>query len=456
MGRKGSGVELRGESIRLSLVYQGLPRRETLRLGAASIATTAAKLKYAHRVAAEIRWRIAQGLFDDASYAEYFPDSQVALAREEAARKAQVSTHLEVQASTFGALAKLWLASKGKLEAATRDQYATAVRFWTSMFGADTPVVALTHGVVAARLGAHAWKSAKNHNNYLIALRGIFALEYRGRQALDSPMVGIENMPVVKKLPDPLSGAERDTILADMARHYDPRVVAYFQFMFFTGMRPEEAIALRWSDIDLRCGTARVQRVRTFRGSERDGSKTHAERDVDLVSSAIDALSAMRPYTSLKRDADGREADVFENPVTGCAWHDERSQRENYWHPCLKRLGIRQRRSYCTRHTYCTVALMGGVNPAYIAAQAGHSPKMLLEVYTRWIPGADGGAEKRRLVMAMGANSSQILPIRPLQGLAGDREKAGKSLRDNDLPALDVGRRDWTRTNDPHHVKVVL
>ncbi len=26
----------------------------------------------------------------------------------------------------------------------------------------------------------------------------------------------------------------------------------------------------------------------------------------------------------------------------------------------------------------------------------------------------------------------------------------------DDLPGLVFGRRDWTRTNDPHHVKVVL
>ena len=35
-------------------------------------------------------------------------------------------------------------------------------------------------------------------------------------------------------------------------------------------------------------------------------------------------------------------------------------------------------------------------------------------------------------------------------------EKAGKSSKHGDLPAVEVGRRDWTRTNDPHHVKVVL
>jgi integrase len=118
------------------------------------------------------------------------------------------------------------------------------------------------------------------------------------------------------------------------------------------------------------------------------------------------ALDAMRAYTLLKRDEHGRESDIFENPVTGTRSHDERSQRDHYWHPTLKRLGIRRRRAYCTRHTYCTIALMAGIKPAYIAAQAGHSIKMLLDVYARWLPDNDGGTERVRLAEAMGGDSS--------------------------------------------------
>lgn len=68
---------------------------------------------------------------------------------------------------------------------------------------------------------------------------------------------------------------------------------------------------------------------------------------------------------------------------------------------------IRERRAYCTRHTYCTVGLMGNVRPAYIAAQAGHSLKMLLEVYTRWIPANDGGAERLAMAAAQGHRPEQ-------------------------------------------------
>ena len=100
-----------------------------------------------------------------------------------------------------------------------------------------------------------------------------------------------------------------------MRKHHDSRVVASFAFAFSTGMRPEELIGLRWEDIDWRQATARVQRVRTFKGSERD----------------------------------------------------------RCWKATLKRLGIRERRSYCTRHTDCTAARMAGLKPAYIASQAGHT-----------------------------------------------------------------------------------
>lgn len=385
MAKQGLGVEVRPRCIRLKFTLNGETIRERLTLNGVSVEPTPANLKYANRVAADIRKRIAQGTFD---FAEFFPDSPRAK---------------EKAPDSFGTLADLWLQSKGQLQHATLDQYTNAVALWKRMLGERTPINKLTYQVLSAKIGGHPWASPKSANNYLIALRGIFAFEYSGRRAADNPMVGIENLTVVKKLPDPLTAEERDRILTGMAEKYDKRVVAYFTFAFYTGMRPEEIIALRWGDVDFAHKTVRVQRVRTFRGTERDGSKTHAERDVDLVQNALDALAVMKPYTFLKKDAEGNPADIFENPVTGRAWHDERSQRDHYWTPTLKRLGIRHRRAYNARHTFATTALMAGVNPAYIARQLGHaSTKMLFEKYARWIDGADKGLERAALEAALG------------------------------------------------------
>jgi integrase len=428
MGRTGTGVEIRETSIRLSFTLAGVTYKELLRLNGKALPPTAANVKFAHRHAAEVKRAIAAGVFE---WEVYFPESKHA-ARVAAARP------------TLGGLLDALLESKGRLSPSTRDQYATAARFWKGLLGADTPLEDVDHKFLAAKIGGFDWPSPKTHNNYLIVLRGALELEYRGAKALANPLAGISNMKVVRKLPDPLSLEERERILADMRKHYPAAIVAYFMFAFATGMRPEEIIALRWSDIDTERQLARVQRVRTFRGSEREGSKTHTVRDVDLVPMALEALAVMAPVTKMKRtereDDDDTAADIFQNPVTGRPWHDERSQRDHYWRPALKRLGIRWRRPYCTRHTFATAALMGEVPPAYIAAQLGHSVKMLLEVYARWLPQNDNGRARAKLAAAQGANSSQILPTE-----GGPRNEEAPSTEVD--RAHQIGRRDWTRTN---------
>lgn len=402
-----SGVELRNSSIRIGFSLDGKWERETLK-----ITPTPANEKYAAQLVERVKRAIRLGTF---KWEEFFPDSP-------RVKKAPGS------ANTLRDAADLYVKSIGRLADATRGQYENAMNVWCEILGGDTPMDALTHPVLQAKIGSHPWASPKLLNNALIPLRGMFGLIYHGPKAALNPMAGIVNSKVVKKKPDPLSAEERDRILADMAEHYDPRVTAYFTVAFYTGMRPEELIALRWGDVDTRHGIIHVQRVRTFKGSERDGSKTHTERDVDMVDQVMAALKVMRPYTFLK----DQDADIFEHPVLGKPWHDERSQRETYWQPTLKRLGIRRRRPYCTRHTYATVALMAGVNPNYIARQLGHTnSRMLFEKYSRWIDGADKGSERGKLQAAFAAPASPEFPREP-EDWSSSEEK--------------IGRRDWTRT----------
>lgn len=131
--------------------------------------------------------------------------------------------------------------------------------------------------------------------------------------------------------------------------------------------------------------------------------------------------------------------------MTGKPWHDERSQRDYYWKPALRKLEIRYWRPCCTRHTYAPVALMESTRHIPRASLGMRkNTKTLFEKYAKWIVGADKGVERRVLEATFGANSSQIRP---------------KTQEENDKPLNNQnnsGRRDWTRTNDPHHVKVVL
>ena len=89
--------------------------------------------------------------------------------------------------------------------------------------------------------------------------------------------------------------------------------------------------------------------------------------------------------------------------LTSKPLHDERSQRDHFWTPTLRKLGIRHRRAYQTRHTYATNSLAAGINPTYIARQMGHkNAKMLFTVYAKWIDGADRGREKAKMEQMLG------------------------------------------------------
>jgi integrase len=69
----------------------------------------------------------------------------------------------------------------------------------------------------------------------------------------------------------------------------------------------------------------------------------------------------------------------------------------------LKRLGLRYREPYQTRHTFATLALMSGANPSYIARQLGHTnANMLFRVYSKWIDGADKSRERDKLNVGFG------------------------------------------------------
>lgn len=367
------GVEARDKSIRVGFTLDGQWMRETL-----DWPPTPANEKKAHQLLERVRKAIKDKTF---VYGDYFPDSQHA--------KADANTQ------TFGECCDTWLRTKGRLAKKSITQYGNSLEVWKALFGAATPISKITHTKVADKVGSHPWASAKLLNNYLICLRGVFRLAGR-EMKIDNPMDGIENSKHQAPPPDPLSRDEMELVLNWLKSNTDERVWAYYEFAFMTGMRPEEIIALKWTDLDLETGTMRVQRARS--AGEYGPLKTYQTRDVDLLSRAIGALDKMRPYT-------GNMEYIFQNPVTNKPWHDERSQRDHYWKPALKATGVRYRRSYQARHTYATNLLGAGVNPAYVSRQMGHAnAKMLFTVYSKWIDGADRGREKAKMEAALSSD----------------------------------------------------
>jgi integrase len=376
---KNLGIELRDSSIRIVFYFRGKQTRETLYLDNEALPPTPANIKYARRIAMEVRDKIASGTFN---YAEYFPHSP----------RAQTAA-----GGTLGDFLDRWY-SQLELKASTMATYRRMKdSFWKPQLG-HLALDKVKHSDITMALKNGGWSSGKTRNNYVSMLSSVFNLAVADGLVDRNPCDTIEAASWQKKKVDPFTMEEAELILDHMRKKYPEPVANFFEFQFFTGMRTGETIGLEWAAVDLREKTVTVEQA--FVVDKMTDTKTSRARTVHLNSRAMAALQRQQAWTRLQEH--GR---VFQDPGTGKPWAYEQNARKRYWMPTLKSLGIRYRRPYNTRHTYATVGLMAGVNPAYMARQLGHGVDVFLKDYASWIQGQQDIFEMSKIERSIGAQN---------------------------------------------------
>ncbi|RVU45329.1 site-specific integrase [Rubrivivax rivuli] len=376
MGRTGSGVEVRAKSIRFTFV----PGKPTLMVNGVPALPTPANVKWALRLAGEIRERMRYGTF---SMAEYFP----------AAGTADTP-------ATAGTVLDTWLSAQ-RIEGSTKAGYESALKFWKTAIG-DKPARAVRHSDILTALAARPDLSGKTINNYVSVARQAFALAVKDKAMQENPAADVPRASWQRDPPDPFTRDEAEAIIADFVSHYPEPVANMIEWRFFSGVRTSEMAGLRWPQVDLARGSFRISET-IVRGQDKGKTKTSVVRDVLANSRALAALQRQRKHTQMA----GQH--VWLDPRYGTEWREERAFRRSYWEPCLKRLGIRYRPPNNCRHTYATMMLMAGMRPAFCAKQLGHSIEMFLRTYSRWISGEQDAREMLQLEAAL-ADSSPGLP----------------------------------------------
>lgn len=381
MGRRSEtgGVTAKGDRIQIRFNWRGQDLRPTL-----AMKPTASNLRAAERIRRDIVDQIRMGTF---SLSEHFPDYRFREKFSEAPDDASLRT--------FREWGEVWLKFQAReLEHSTLSIYRSHLRtYWTGVWGDRMPAT-ITHEMVLGRLSdlangctdpngtVHRPLSRKTQNNIVIPLRGIFELACKGVRGLSNPVEGLKNLRTQSSNPDPFTIEEVEVILERLARR-SPELADYFEFAFFAGLRTSEQIALLWQDVDLREGTVKIRRARVL-AEDKERTKTHRERTVELNTRAKAVISRQEPRSRLAG------AQVFLNPFTGRAWHDDQEQRRE-WAAVLKADGVRYRPPKECRDTSVTLALLSGADPLWVASQHGHSLTVMMKDYAKWIPKADRG-----------------------------------------------------------------
>ena len=143
----------------------------------------------------------------------------------------------------------------------------------------------------------------------------------------------------------------------------------------YAGMRPGEALALRWGDIGE--ASIRVERAVSLTGGVVQGTKTEAVRSVRLLAPLAADLAAWR----LRCGRPAKTALVIPHPAG--AWSKDRwdGWRRRSFNPARDAADIGELRPYDLRHTFASLLLAEGRAIHYVAEQLGHSAQMTLRTY---------------------------------------------------------------------------
>jgi integrase len=154
-------------------------------------------------------------------------------------------------------------------------------------------------------------------------------------------------------------------------------------FALATGARPEEYLALRWSDVDFDRGEVRIQRVVQWHRKATGGGfyflppKTKKSRRTLRVSaSVLKVLQAHRRAQMLWRLQMGtryEQLDLVFASSTGTPFQ-RRNLHRRHMIPVLEVAELDKTLFlYCLRHTFATLALANGLDPKEASMMMGHS-----------------------------------------------------------------------------------
>lgn len=211
--------------------------------------------------------------------------------------------------------------------------------------------------------------SARTQIRHLSSVRGLFRYLVREGLTASDPTSGVESPELPRALPDVLTVAEVDKLLAapNGSGPLELRDAAALELLYATGLRVSELLQLRLQDVRLDAGyltafgKGQKQRLVPFAAVAGDKIKVYLERGrPELVERKTDILFLTRQGGPLTRQA-------FWKLLQGYA----------------KAAGLRRRvHPHILRHSFATHMLERGADLRAVQAMLGHADIATTQIYT--------------------------------------------------------------------------
>ena len=162
----------------------------------------------------------------------------------------------------------------------------------------------------------------------------------------------------------------------------------FIKFMYSTGMRPSEIIALTWSDIDMEKKNISISKAKKMDGLVGKPKTISSIRKIDMLPMAEEVLSLLhKEYYKYKHD------EIFltqlHKPYTTYTIISRKFKS------LCEKLNINKGTLYNLRHTFASVMIGNGADMLWVSKHLGHKNlNITLEVYAKFI---EKDEEKRYL-----------------------------------------------------------
>jgi integrase len=209
------------------------------------------------------------------------------------------------------------------------------------------------------------------------------------------------------------SGSELGRFLEHVA---GDRLAGAWWLLATTGMRRGEVLGLRWVDLDLDAGAARITRTLVMTGVHRKGApgmgwgtpKTaKGRRSVALDPGTVAVLRQHRARQLAERLAAGEaydDGDLVVCQADGTPVHPK--ALSSMFERAVRLVGLPPIRLHDLRHTHATLALKAGVHPRVVQERLGHANvSITLDTYSHVDLDMQAAAAARVAALVMGVGT---------------------------------------------------
>ena len=283
---------------------------------------------------------------------------------------------IELETILFKDYTEKWLATKEQRSVKTYEMYENVLKH-TERFN-DTPIDMIRTSDIQLLITNNAIHP-RICEQILLTLRQIFEMAINDDLITKSPCRNIQ-LPRHLKEEKRIFTEEERTIIKE-AKGLNALEKAYIHILYGTGVRPAEAQALTWADIDFKNNTITINKALQFTNSRIASvglPKTNKSvRTLPVLPFVIASILAF------KNEGKHLPTETLFGAENGSL--RTRSAYRNIFDVAMKKLGLKDITPYMFRHNFCSMCYFNGVELKSCQALMGHADtKMVLTVYSHY------------------------------------------------------------------------